>query len=158
MHTNLGEIQIKLYPKSAPKTVQNFIGLTRAGRYDNTTFHRVVKDFVIQGGDYENGDGTGGGSLWGREFEDEIDPQLSHVRGMVSMANHGPNTNGSQFFIVVKDTPRLDGAYSIFGQVVKGMGVVDQINQLPTDLFDKPLDSITIKSAVINLPGDQSDR
>ncbi len=121
MQTTKGEIVFELFDKEAPKTVSNFIYLTKGGFYDGLTFHRVVPGFVIQGGD-PNGTGTGGP---GYRFEDEP-VKRAYDRGIVAMANAGPNTNGSQFFIMLQDTP-LDPLYTVFGKVTKGMDVVDQI-------------------------------
>ncbi len=146
LHTDKGDIVIKLLPDSAPKTVESFWKLARDGKYDNVPFHRVIKDFMIQTGDYENHNGTGGKSWFGTPMKNEIDPKLTHKRGMVSMANAGPDTNGSQFFIVHKDSPFLDGSYSIFGEVIKGMDVVDKIAETKTLPGDKPIQEIDIKS------------
>ena len=126
--TNFGEIQIETYNADAPKTVANFIALANKGFYDNLIFHRVIKGFMIQGGD-PSGNGTGGP---GYQFEDELNSQTEsykagYVKGVVAMANAGPNTNGSQFFIMLSDTP-LPKQYTIFGEVVSGMDVVDKIS------------------------------
>ena len=149
LKTNFGDITLKLYPSKAPRTVENFVGLAKKGKYDETIFHRVIPDFMIQGGDFQHSDGTGGHSLWMGMFDDEIHPDLSHIRGVISMANRGPNTNGSQFFIVVKDALHLDGKHSIFGQVVEGMEVVDQISLAETNLFDRPSESVVINAVLI---------
>lgn len=118
--TNKGEMVFRLFPKLTPKTVENFTGLAQQGKYDDTVFHRVIEDFMIQGGDYENGNGTGGRSIWGAEFEDEFHEDLKNIRGALSMANAGPGTNGSQFFIVhAPETSWLDGAHTVFGQIVE---------------------------------------
>lgn len=147
MKTNMGDITLELYADKTPKTVENFIGLAKEGKYDNTPFHRVIEGFMIQGGDYENQNGTGGKSIWGTEFEDEIVPELSHVRGVISMANRGPKTNGSQFFIVhAPDTAYLDGRHTIFGHVTEGMDIVDKIAAVDTDMMDRPLEPIMIES------------
>ncbi len=152
LHTNQGDIQIQLYHAQTPKTAENFWLLARGGKYDETLFHRVIDGFMIQGGDYENFDGTGGKSAWGDEFEDEIDKTLSHVRGAVSMANRGPGTNGSQFFIVqAPDTKYLDGRHTIFGHVTKGMDIVDKIAKLPTDSLDKPFEDVVIEDISLQL-------
>jgi len=151
LHTNQGDITIKLYSEKIPKATENFRTLAKEGKYDNTIFHRVIKGFMIQGGDFENHNGTGGQSIWGKEFNDEFSEGLSHVRGAVSMANRGPNTNGSQFFIVQQDATYLDGGYTIFGHVTAGMDVVDKIANTQTDYMDKPLEDIKIESVdVIN--------
>jgi cyclophilin family peptidyl-prolyl cis-trans isomerase len=146
LHTSKGDIKIKVLPESAPKISMNFIKLAQNGLYNGTSFHRVIKNFMIQGGDYEYGDGTGGKAFDGGYLDDEIDPALSHTRGAVAMANRGPNTNGSQFYIVQKDSQFLDGRYSIFGTVLEGMDTVDKINRVTTDKMDKPLEPIRIDS------------
>lgn len=136
MKTNFGDITLELFPKDAPKTVENFVKLARTGFYDGTKFHRVIKGFMIQGGDPLSrdddwsDDGTGGP---GYQFEDEIN-RHKLVRGVLAMANAGPNTNGSQFFIVTAEaTPWLDGKHTAFGRVVAGMESVDKIENVPTD-------------------------
>jgi cyclophilin family peptidyl-prolyl cis-trans isomerase len=142
MTTNLGAIEIELFDEDAPKTVGNFKELAGKGFYDGVIFHRVIKDFMIQGGD-PTGTGTGGP---GYQFEDEIN-QHKIVRGALAMANAGPNTNGSQFFIVTTDAaPWLDGKHTVFGQVTGGMDVVDQIEGAETDARDKPVDEVRIES------------
>lgn len=126
MQTGKGEIHLELYPQHAPKTVNNFVFLAEKGFYDGVTFHRVVDDFVIQGGD-PTGTGRGGP---GYQFEDEVEGNpLKHERGVISMANAGPNTNGSQFFITHSPQPHLDGKHTVFGKVVEGQDVVDSIQQ-----------------------------
>lgn len=150
INTNMGAVTLELYPDKTPKTVENFVGLAEQGKYDNTPFHRVIEGFMIQGGDYENQNGTGGKSIWGTEFENEIVPELSHVRGVISMANRGPGTNGSQFFIVhAPEAAYLDGRHTIFGHVTEGMDVVDQIATVPTDMMDRPLEPVMIESIEI---------
>ena len=144
LQTTEGNITLKLYADKTPKTVENFIGLAKAGKYDDTIFHRVIPNFMIQGGDYENFNGTGGKSLWGSEFEDEFAEGLTHNKGVISMANRGPGTNGSQFFITHAATPYLDGRHTIFGEVIEGMDVVDAIATVGTDGFDAPLKKIKI--------------
>ncbi len=146
LHTNMGDIEIKLFYDEAPEIAKNFYKLAEAGRYNSTIFHRVIKGFVIQGGDYENANGTGGEAFEGGLIEDEISDVLSHVRGAVSMANKGPDTNGSQFFIVHEDAPFLDGKHSIFGQVISNMAVIDSISRVATDANDKPVDPVLIRS------------
>jgi cyclophilin family peptidyl-prolyl cis-trans isomerase len=142
MTTNLGALEIELFDEDAPKTVGNFKELAGKGFYDGVIFHRVIKDFMIQGGD-PTGTGTGGP---GYQFEDEIN-QHKIVRGALAMANAGPNTNGSQFFIVTTDAaPWLDGKHTVFGQVTGGMDVVDQIEGAETDARDKPVDEVRIES------------
>jgi peptidyl-prolyl cis-trans isomerase B (cyclophilin B) len=141
MHTNHGPIEIELFDDDAPKTVENFKKLAGDGFYDGVIFHRVIKDFMIQGGD-PTGTGTGGP---GYTFEDEFN-QHRIVRGALAMANAGPNTNGSQFFIVTTDAaPWLDGKHTVFGQVTSGMDTVDTIEGLPTGARDKPSDDALIE-------------
>jgi cyclophilin family peptidyl-prolyl cis-trans isomerase len=136
MHTSVGAIRLELYPEDAPKTVENFEKLAREGFYDGVIFHRVIPDFMIQGGD-PTGTGSGGP---GYTFEDE--PNDHRVeRGALAMANAGPNTNGSQFFVVTTEAaPWLDGKHTVFGRVVEGMDVVDRISELPRDRSDRPHD------------------
>ena len=127
--TSQGEIQVKLFADIAPKTVENFTTHAKNGYYDNGIFHRVIRDFMIQGGD-PDGTGMGGQSIWGGNFADEFSDKLLNIRGALSMANAGPNTNGSQFFIVqTKETPWLNGKHTVFGQVIKGLDVVDKIGK-----------------------------
>ena len=181
LKTNQGEIKIQLFPEQAPMTVENFIRLAQKGYYDGTIFHRVISDFMIQGGDPE-GNGTGGESIWGHPFEDELSRELFNIRGALSVANSGPNTNCSQFFIVqnknmpkryIKQmepagypkeiihaykqggTPWLDGRHTVFGQVITGMDVVDKIAKSKKDKMDKPLEDITIES--IQVQGSKFD-
>ena len=146
MTTNLGAIEIELFDEDAPQTVENFRKLSGDGFYDGVIFHRVIKDFMIQGGD-PTGTGTGGP---GYEFEDEFN-QHKIVRGALAMANAGPNTNGSQFFIVTTDeAPWLDGKHTVFGRVTNGMDVVDQIEGSETDARDKPVDEVRIESVALD--------
>jgi peptidyl-prolyl cis-trans isomerase B (cyclophilin B) len=141
MHTNHGPIELELFDDDAPKTVENFVKLSRDGYYDGLIFHRVIKDFMIQGG-CPQGTGTGGP---GYEFEDEIN-EHKVVRGALAMANAGPNTNGSQFFIVTTDAaPWLDGKHTVFGKVTSGMDVVDALEALPTDGRDRPQEDARIE-------------
>jgi cyclophilin family peptidyl-prolyl cis-trans isomerase len=141
MTTNHGEITFELFDEDAPKTVGNFRKLARDGFYDGLVFHRVIRDFMIQGG-CPQGTGTGGP---GYQFEDEINPHKI-VRGALAMANAGPNTNGSQFFIVTVDAaPWLDGKHTVFGQVTDGMDAVDKIEGLPTDGRDRPREDARIE-------------
>ena len=134
LHTNHGDIELDFFDEDAPKTVSNFTDLAGKGFYDGVIFHRVIRDFMIQGGD-PTGTGTGGP---GYTFEDEINDHKV-VRGAIAMANAGPNTNGSQFFIVTTDqAPWLDGKHTVFGEVTAGMDVVDKIEGLETDARDKP--------------------
>ena len=141
MHTNHGAIEVELHDKDAPKTVENFRKLAADGFYDGVIFHRVIPNFMIQGGD-PTGTGTGGP---GYTFEDEIN-EHKIVRGALAMANAGPNTNGSQFFIVTtEEAPWLDGKHTVFGKVVSGMETVDAIEQQPTDARDKPVEDAKIE-------------
>ena len=175
MHTNMGDVEIKLFPEHAPKTVENFTTHAKNGYYNGLIFHRVIKDFMIQGGD-PTGTGMGGESIWGNSFEDEFTPKLHNLRGALCMANAGPNTNGSQFFIVqasdvpanmldqMKDladngfppeiaeayaklggTPWLDGSYTIFGQVFDGLDIIFDIQSVATDSNDKPEKDVVIE-------------
>jgi cyclophilin family peptidyl-prolyl cis-trans isomerase len=141
LHTNHGPVEVELFDEDAPKTVQNFLDLTAKGFYDGITFHRVIPDFMIQGG-CPLGTGTGGP---GYEFEDE--PNDHKVdRGALAMANRGPNTNGSQFFVVTADAcPWLDGKHTVFGRVTSGMDTVDEISKVPSDSRDKPLEAVVIE-------------
>ncbi|KAL7748741.1 Peptidyl-prolyl cis-trans isomerase cyp15 [Sorochytrium milnesiophthora] len=144
LHTTVGDIIIKLFPEHTPKTVENFVTHGKGGYYNNHLFHRVIKGFMVQTGD-PNGDGTGGESIWGGEFEDELVKSLKHDRaGTVSMANAGPYTNGSQFFITVAPAPWLDGKHTIFGRVIGGMDVVHGIEEAKCDKNDKPYEDIKI--------------
>lgn len=171
--TNLGDIKVKFFPQHAPKAVENFITHAKNGYYNGIIFHRVIKDFMIQGGD-PTGTGMGGQSIWGRSFEDEFTPELHNLCGALSMANAGPCTNGSQFFIVhastapesmieqmselsesypadcvaaykqVGGTPWLDYHHTVFGQVYDGMDIVNNIASVAVDGRDKPLDEVKI--------------
>ncbi len=154
MNTSLGEIKIKLFSKEVPETVKNFIELAKAGKYNNVPFHRVIKDFMIQGGDFENKNGTGGYSYKGpgTTIKDEVKPNLKHYYGTLSMAKTAaPNSGGSQFFIVSSPngTPWLDGVHTVFGQVFEGMDIVEKIQSTETDAMDRPLQEITIQSIEI---------
>jgi peptidyl-prolyl cis-trans isomerase B (cyclophilin B) len=174
--TSMGDIKIKLFPQYAPKTVENFVTHSQNGYYDGVIFHRVIEDFMIQTGDPQ-GNGTGGESIWGESFEDEFVPELGNYRGALSMANRGPNTNGSQFFIVqMKElpdgmvdqmqsagfseqtienykehggTPWLDFKHTVFGHVIEGMDIVDSIATVEKGPNDKPVEDIVIKSIEI---------
>jgi peptidyl-prolyl cis-trans isomerase B (cyclophilin B) len=141
LHTNHGAIGLELFDEDAPKTVENFRKLSADGFYDGLTFHRVIQDFMIQGGCPE-GTGTGGP---GYTFEDEINPHKI-VRGALAMANAGPDTNGSQFFIVTtQEAPWLDGKHTVFGQVESGMDAVDAIENVPTGANDRPAEPVVIE-------------
>ncbi len=170
IHTTMGDISVKFFPEQAPKTVENFLTHAKNGYYNGIIFHRVIPDFMIQGGD-PTGTGMGGESIWGRPFPDEFSRELFNLRGALSMANSGPNTNGSQFFIVQASsvdprmmqqvrqvypeeianeyaerggTPWLDFRHTVFGQVFGGMDVVDAICNAPRNGSDKPLEDISI--------------
>jgi peptidyl-prolyl cis-trans isomerase A (cyclophilin A) len=140
-----GSIVIELYREDAPKNVDNIIELTDKGYYDGLIFHRIIKGFVVQGG-CPTGDGTGDP---GYEVEDEISPRLKHLKGTVAMANRGPNTNGSQFYICLLPQPALDGRYTIIGSVVQGMDVVDRIGMVQTGQYDKPLTDVMMEKVWI---------
>ena len=141
IHTNHGAIELELYDEDAPKTVENFVSLARDGFYDGVVFHRVIPDFMVQGGD-PTATGSGGP---GYQFEDEFNDHPV-ARGALAMANAGPNTNGSQFFVVAAEAcPWLDGKHTVFGRVTSGMDVVDQISELPRDARDKPLEPATME-------------
>jgi cyclophilin family peptidyl-prolyl cis-trans isomerase len=141
LHTSEGTIELELYPDAAPKTVENFEKLSRDGFYEGVIFHRVIPDFMIQGGD-PTGTGTGGP---GYEFEDEFNDHKV-VRGALAMANAGPNTNGSQFFVVTAEaTPWLDGKHTVFGKVTSGMDVVDRICEAERDANDRPVEPVAIE-------------
>ncbi|CAD5114916.1 DgyrCDS3950 [Dimorphilus gyrociliatus] len=150
IHTTKGDIHIELFPKECPKTVENFVVHSRNGYYNKHIFHRVIPSFMIQTGD-PKGNGTGGESIWGGEFEDEFHPSKKHDRPYtVSMANAGPNTNGSQFFITVIPTPWLDNKHTVFGIVFRGMDVVQAISTVKTNKEnDKPVDDISIVNIVV---------
>ena len=175
MHTNMGDISIRLFPDHAPKAVENFVTHAQNGYYDGIVFHRVINNFMIQGGD-PTATGCGGESIWGHNFKDEFTPELHNLRGALSMANAGPGTNGSQFFIVqakqvhpqllgqmaelrdyfpeeaenayreVGGTPHLDYHHTVFGQVFEGMDVVDAIAAVKTGPSDKPVEDVKILS------------
>jgi cyclophilin family peptidyl-prolyl cis-trans isomerase len=146
MLTNHGAIELELFDDDAPKTVENFKKLARDGFYDGVIFHRVIEDFMIQGGD-PTGSGSGGP---GYQFEDEFN-EHKVVRGALAMANAGPNTNGSQFFIVTTDAaPWLDGKHTVFGQVTSGMDVVDAIEKVETGPGDRPKDDVRIESVTVS--------
>jgi len=146
--TNLGDIEVEFFTTDAPKTVNNFITLSKDGYYDNVIFHRVISGFMIQGGD-PSGTGHGDyGKYPGYEFEDELNNQVPYSKGILAMANRGPNTNGSQFFIMHVDYA-LPYNYTIFGKVVDGLEVVDKIASVQTDSSDKPLDDVTISTVEI---------
>ena len=138
LETNQGNIDIKLMPEIAPKTCENFVGLVEKGYYNGLIFHRVIKSFMIQGGD-PTGTGMGGESIWGKSFEDEVMPGVGFDKpGILAMANAGPGTNGSQFFITTAKTPWLNMKHTIFGEVVSGYDVVQKIESTSVDGNDRP--------------------
>ncbi|QOJ84321.1 peptidylprolyl isomerase [Lentilactobacillus parabuchneri] len=174
--TNHGEMVVQLFPEQAPKTVENFVALAEKGYYNGVVFHRVIPDFMIQGGD-PTGTGMGGESSFGGNFADEFSPELFNIDGALSMANAGPDTNGSQFFIVTNEhvddgmvsqmktagypeeiidayknggTPWLDFRHTVFGQVISGMDVVKEISKVDTNAQDKPKDDVIMESVVID--------
>ncbi|WP_086349846.1 peptidylprolyl isomerase [Candidatus Enterococcus clewellii] len=173
--TNRGDIKVQLFPEQAPKTVQNFVELAKKGYYDGVIFHRVIPDFMIQGGD-PTGTGMGGESIYGEKFEDEFSKDVFNLRGALSMANAGPNTNGSQFFIVNKldvpanmlgqlegagfpaeiieaykggGTPWLDFRHTVFGHVIEGLEIVDEIAGVQRDAQDRPTFDVVIDGVEI---------
>lgn len=150
LHTNYGDISFKFFPEVAPMAVTSFKALAKAGRYDNTIFHRVIKNFMIQGGDYTKFNGTGGQSAFGEEFDLEISDYLRNTAGSVAMANRGPGTNGSQFYINQVDNGYLDGNYTVFAQVYDGMDVVNDIAAVKTDSSDKPVSDVIIESVELH--------
>lgn len=158
IQTNMGTIELELFADKTPKTVENFVGLANKGYYNGVIFHRVIDNFMIQGGD-PTGTGRGGQSLWGGKFEDEFVPELKHNgAGILSMANAGPNTNGSQFFITLKETPWLDGRHTVFGRVIKGMDVVQAIGKVPTNQQDRPLKDVVMEKVTIEKRPKQSPK
>ncbi|MBI3927793.1 MAG: peptidylprolyl isomerase [Armatimonadetes bacterium] len=149
IETSMGNIEIELFAKDTPKTVKNFVGLAERNYYDGVIFHRVIPNFMIQGGD-PTGTGRGGESIYGARFEDEIVPSLTHAApGILSMANAGPNTNGSQFFITLAPTDWLDGKHTVFGRVVAGMDVVKAIGTVARGPDDRPLTDVVMKKVTV---------
>lgn len=148
--TNLGIIELQLFPDIAPKACENFLGLVKNKKYDGTIFHRVIKNFMIQGGD-PKGNGTGGESIWGKNFEDEVTPKKTfNKKGLLAMANSGPNTNGSQFFITTTDDAYwLNNKHTIFGEVISDYKIVKKIEESKTGGADKPLEEVKIIKASV---------
>lgn len=147
--TNLGNFEITLKPDVAPKACENFVGLVAKGYYDGIIFHRVIKNFMIQCGD-PTGTGAGGQSIWGKNFEDECKANVKFDKpGILAMANRGPNTNGSQFFVTTALTPWLNMRHTIFGEVTSGYDIVKKIESVPTAPGDRPLEPIKIKKAYV---------
>lgn len=144
IETNKGSIEVTLFPDVAPKACENFLGLAKSNKYNGVKFHRVIPKFMIQGGDFENNNGTGGKSIWGKPFEDECSPSIKFDRpGLLAMANAGPKTNGSQFFITTAATSWLQGKHTIFGEVTSGMDVVRKMEALGTN-SGNPKEPLTI--------------
>lgn len=157
METSMGTIVVALFPDAAPKAVENFIGLAEKGYYEGVIFHRVIGDFMIQGGD-PTGTGMGGKSIWELPFEDEFDPKYRFdSAGILAMANAGPKTNGSQFFITLAETPWLNDRHTIFGKVVEGMDVVEAIGKVETGLRDKPVKDVAIQKITVQKPGERDE-
>jgi len=149
LETTQGNIEIQLYPDITPKTCENFVGLVEKGYYDGIIFHRIIKDFMIQGGD-PTGTGRGGESLWGGKFEDEVTSELQFNRkGLLAMANSGPGTNGSQFFITTKATPWLNMKHTIFGEVISDYSVIEALNNIKTAPGDRPIEQQEIIKAYV---------
>jgi cyclophilin family peptidyl-prolyl cis-trans isomerase len=147
--TNMGAIEIELFAKETPKTVENFVGLANKGYYTGVIFHRVIDGFMIQGGD-PTGTGRGGESFWGKKFNDEIVKELVFDKeGILAMANAGPNTNGSQFFITLAPTTWLNGNHTIFGKVIKGMDVVKAIGKVEKGSQDRPVKDVVMETVTI---------
>ncbi|KAG7277840.1 hypothetical protein CRUP_006740 [Coryphaenoides rupestris] len=146
--TTMGTLVLELYWKHAPKTCKNFAELAKRGYYNNTKFHRIINGFMVQGGD-PTGTGRGGASIFGKQFEDEPSELKFAGAGILAMANAGPNTNGSQFFLTLGQTYWLDGKHTIFGRVHQGMGVLHRIGMVETNTQDRPADDIKILKAVV---------
>ncbi|TQV93421.1 hypothetical protein V2A60_010172 [Cordyceps javanica] len=149
LETTMGSVTLELYTEHAPKTCANFATLARRGYYAGTIFHRVIPNFMIQGGD-PTGTGRGGSSIYGDTFADEISPALRHAgAGVLSMANAGPDTNGSQFFVTLAPAPWLDGKHTIFGRVARGLSTVKRMGMVPTGAEDRPVDEVRIVTATV---------
>eukprot|EP01108_Squamamoeba_japonica_P006800 TRINITY_DN5573_c0_g1_i1.p1 TRINITY_DN5573_c0_g1~~TRINITY_DN5573_c0_g1_i1.p1 ORF type:complete len:180 (-),score=48.38 TRINITY_DN5573_c0_g1_i1:31-528(-) len=150
LKTSLGNIKVELHCDAAPKACENFLALCASSYYIGTVFHRNIKGFMVQGGD-PTGTGRGGESIWKAPFPDEIQAHLGHTkRGVLSMANSGPDTNGSQFFFTYGKHPHLDNAYTVFGRIIDGFETLDLMERVPVDSNDKPLSPITIESIEIH--------
>ncbi|KAL2210206.1 peptidyl-prolyl cis-trans isomerase-like 1 [Sarocladium strictum] len=155
LETSMGSITIELYTNHAPKTCTNFTTLVRRGYYTSTIFHRIIPNFMVQGGD-PTGTGRGGSSIYGEKFADEISRELKHTgAGVLSMANSGPDTNGSQFFITLAPAPWLDGKHTIFGRVKAGMGTVKRMGLVKTGEEDRPVEEVKILAAKVLEEEDQ---
>ncbi|RMD50895.1 MAG: peptidylprolyl isomerase [Ignavibacteria bacterium] len=147
--TNMGTMELELFPHETPKTVENFVGLALKHYYDGVTFHRIIDNFMIQGGD-PTGTGRGGESFWGGKFQDEIRANLMFDQpGLLAMANAGPNTNGSQFFITLVPTTWLNGRHTIFGKIISGMDVLKSIGKVKTGPMDKPINPVVMESVTV---------
>ncbi|KAK9480486.1 peptidyl-prolyl cis-trans isomerase-like 3 [Lipomyces japonicus] len=151
LHTDLGDIKIEVFCEAVPKTAENFLALCASGYYNNTKIHRNIKGFMVQMGD-PTGTGKGGESIWGGKFEDEIKPTLRHnTRGIVSMANSGSNTNGSQFFITYDKHAHLDGKYTVFGKVIYGNdSTLEELEKIEVDRKNRPKEPVYIKSITMH--------
>jgi len=150
LRTSHGKIKIEIFCEEAPVAAKNFLALCASNYYDNTIFHRNIKGFIVQGGD-PTGTGKGGASIYGKHFDDEINPNLKHdKRGIVSMANSGPNTNASQFFITYAKHSHLNNNYTILGRVIEGLEALDVMEREPVDAKDRPLNEIKLYSVIIH--------
>eukprot|EP00457_Paulinella_chromatophora_P019100 gb/GEZN01020655.1/.p1 GENE.gb/GEZN01020655.1/~~gb/GEZN01020655.1/.p1 ORF type:complete len:164 (+),score=18.62 gb/GEZN01020655.1/:102-593(+) len=150
LNTNLGPLKLELFCDQVPKTCKNFLALCASGYYNGTKFHRSIPDFIVQGGD-PTGTGKGGNSIYGKYFDDEIVETLKHSsRGIVSMANRGPNTNGSQFFFIYDKQKHLDNVNTVFGRIIHGMDTLDSMEKMKVDDKDRPIRPITIQSVKIH--------
>ena len=150
LRTTLGEVKVEVFCEDTPKTAENFLALCASGYYDGTCFHRNIKGFMIQGGD-PTGTGRGGQSIWGAKFPDEIRDHLKHThRGLLSMANSGPDTNASQFFLTYVKCPHLNGKNTVFGKVIDGFSVLDMMEKTPGDEQDRPLAEIRVNKVTIH--------
>ncbi|KAG1668534.1 hypothetical protein FOA52_012128 [Chlamydomonas sp. UWO 241] len=153
LHTTLGDLKIELFCEQTPRTCENFLALAASKYYDGTLFHRNIKGFMLQGGD-PTGTGKGGRSIYATpngKFPDELVDSLKHARrGVVSMANSGPDTNGSQFFIAYKAHAHLNGKYTVFGQVIDGLDTLDRLEKLPVDAADRPKQEVKINSVTVH--------
>mmetsp|Transcript_21402 Transcript_21402/g.52263 ORF Transcript_21402/g.52263 Transcript_21402/m.52263 type:complete len:168 (+) Transcript_21402:85-588(+) len=148
LHTTLGDIKVELYCLDVPRTCENFLALAASGAYDNTKLHRLIKGFIVQGGDTT---GDGGDSIWNAPFPDEFRSHLKHTkRGVLSMANSGPNTNRSQFFFTLGKHEHLNNQYTVFGHIIAGGDVLDTIEKVPTNAADEPLTDIVIERCTIH--------
>ena len=148
MSTSMGDIYIRFFEDEAPKTVENFVGLAKKGYYDGIIFHRIIDGFMIQGGD-PTGTGMGGESLWGGKFKDEFSGKVSNIPYSLSMANSGPGTNGSQFFINTASNTFLDGRHSVFGEVILGRDIVDKIIKVKTGAQDRPVKEVSMETVTV---------